>query len=258
VTKYCYLLTEGAQDIAFLIKLLKYQGIKQIEKRSQVDPFWDELIPKTFPYNDELNRQVPVPKFLEGNGLSIALQGAVGDTRLVNTIQEDLALIPQEQLLGIGIILDADNREPQERFDKIKAEIENLNLGLDISSSPGIVSQSKVRFGVFVLPDNQTKGTLENILIECGENNYQQLIELSREYISKIDESQLKSGDLKEIRKPAGKNKAIIGGVSNILKPGRTLQVSLQDNDWIDSRTINLDKIKLVRKFLCQILDITF
>jgi hypothetical protein len=127
VTKYCYLLTEGAQDIAFLIKLLKYDGIKQIEKRSKVDPFWDELIPKTFPYNDELNRQVPVPKFLEGNGLSIALQGAVGDTRLVNTVQEDLALIPQEQLFGIGIILDADNREPQERFDKIKTELKNYN-----------------------------------------------------------------------------------------------------------------------------------
>ena len=63
---------------------------------------------------------------------------------------------------------------------------------------------------------------------------------------------------MKEIRKPAGKNKAIIGGVSNILKPGRTLQVSLQDNDWIDNRTVNLDKIKLVREFLCQILDVTF
>jgi hypothetical protein len=88
VTKYCYLLTEGAQDITFLIKLLKYQGIKQIEKRSKVDPFWEKLIPNTFPHNDELNRQVPVPKFLEGDGLSIALQGAVGDTRLVNTIQD--------------------------------------------------------------------------------------------------------------------------------------------------------------------------
>jgi hypothetical protein len=258
VTKYCYLLTEGAQDIAFLIKLLKYHGIKQIEKRSKVDPFWDRLIPKTFPYNDELNRQVPVPKFLEGDGLSLALQGAVGDTRLVNTIQEDLAFIPQKQLFGIGIILDADNREPQERFDKIKTELEKLPLGLNIASSPGVVNQSEVKFGIFVLPDNQSKGTLENILIECGEHNYQQLIELSREYISKIDESKLKSGDLREIRKPAGKNKAIIGGVSNILKPGRTLQVSLQDNDWIDSRTVNLDKIKLVREFLCQILDITF
>jgi hypothetical protein len=246
VAKYCYLLTEGAQDIAFLIKLLKYQGIKQIEKRSKVDSFWDELIPKTFPYNDELNRQVPVPKFLEGDGLSIALQGAVGDTRLVNTIQEDLALIPQEQLFGIGIILDADNREPQERFDKIKTELEKLQLGLYIASHPGIVTHSKVKFGIFVLPDNQSKGTLENILIECGERNYQQLIELSREYISKIDESKLKSSDLREIRKPAGKNKAIIGGVSNILKPGRTLQVSLQDNDWIDSRTVNLAKIKSI------------
>jgi hypothetical protein len=258
VTKYCYFLTEGAQDIAFLIKLLKYQGIKQIEKRSKVDPFWDELIPKTFPYNDELNRQVPVPKFLEGDGLSIALQGAVGDTRLVNTIQEDLALIPQEQLFGIGIILDADNREPQERFDTIKTELEELKLGLNIASNPGIITQSEVKFGVFILPDNKSKGTLENILIECGEHNYQQLIELSREYISKIDESKLKSGDLREIRKPAGKNKAMIGGVSNILKPGRTLQVSLQDNDWIDNRTVNLAKIKLVRAFLCQILDITF
>lgn len=176
MTKYCYLLTEGAQDIAFLIKLLKYDGMKQIEKRSQVNPFWDNLIPKTFPHNDELNRQVPVPKFLEGDGLSIALQGAVGDTRLVNTIQEDLALISQEQLFGIGIILDADDREPQQRFDKIKTEIQKLPLGLNIASQPGVLTQSDLRFGMFILPDNKSTGTLENILIECGENNYPGLI----------------------------------------------------------------------------------
>jgi hypothetical protein len=257
VTKYCYLLTEGAQDITFLIKLLKYNGIKRIEQRSEVDIFWDELIPKTFPYKGELNKQVPVPKFLEGNGLSIALQGAIGDTRLVETIQEDLSIISLKKLMGVGLILDADNREPQERFDKIKIEIEKLQLGLDMASNPGIVTQSEVKIGIFVLPDNQSKGTLENILIECGEYNYQQLIDLSRDYISRIDESKLKSGDLREIRKPTGKNKAIIGGVSNILKPGRTLQVSLQDNDWIDDRTVDLDKIKLVRKFLNQILDVT-
>jgi hypothetical protein len=256
VTKYCYLLTEGAQDITFLIKLLKYDGMKQIEKRSNVDRFWDDLIPTTFPHNDELNRQVPVPKFLEGNGISIALQGAVGDTRLVNTIQEDLALITQEQLFGIGIILDADNIEPQERFDKIKTELEKLQLGLDIAIQPGIVTQSKNKFGIFVLPDNQSKGTLESILIECGEHNYEHLMELSREYISKIDESKLRSSDLKELRKPAGKNKALIGGVSNILKPGRTLQVSLQDNDWIDRATLDLAKIKLMREFLADIIDI--
>jgi hypothetical protein len=61
---------------------------------------------------------------------------------------------------------------------------------------------------------------------------------------------------LRELRKPAGKNKALIGGVSNILKPGRTLQVSLQDNDWIDRSKIDLAKIKLTREFLADILDI--
>lgn len=258
MTKYCYLLTEGAQDIAFLIELLKYdRRMKQIQKRSQVDRFWDGLIPKTFPYNDELNRQVPVPKFLEGNGVSIALQGAVGDTKLIETIQEDLALIKQEQLFGIGIILDADNIEPQQRFDKIKEELDKLQIGLDIASQPGIVTQSKTKFGIFVLPDNQSKGTLEHILIECGEHNYKHLMELSQEYISNIDESKLEPADLKELRKPAGKNKALIGGVSNILKPGRTLQVSLQDNNWIDRTTIDLDRVKLVRYFLAAILDIS-
>jgi hypothetical protein len=71
MTKYCYLLTEGAQDVALLIKLLRFEGVQQIQKRSQVDSFWDLLIPKTFPHNDELNKQVPVPKFLEGDDLSI-------------------------------------------------------------------------------------------------------------------------------------------------------------------------------------------
>lgn len=256
MTRYYYLVTEGAQDIAFLMKLLKYDGIQQVVKRSEVDPFWDELIPKTFPYNDELNRQVPVPKFLKGNDLSIALQGAVGDTRIVSTIQEDLSLISPQDLVGIGIILDADNLEPQERFDLIKTKIAALQLGFDLPNSPGIVSQSNFRFGIFVLPDNKSCGTLENILIECGETNYRHLIELSREYISRIDEAQLKSADLKELRKPAGKNKAIVGSVSNILKPGRTLQVSLQDNDWIDEKTLELDNIKLVRDFLNQIMKI--
>jgi hypothetical protein len=253
VTRYCYLVTEGAQDIAFLMKLLKYDGFEQVVKRSEVDPFWDDLIPKTFPYNDELNRQVPVPKFLKSNDLSIALQGAVGDTRIITTIQEDLSLIPQEDLIGIGIILDADNIKPKERFDGIKTKIAALQLGLDLPDSPGIVSKSNLRFGIFILPDNKSCGTLENILIKCGETSYRHLIELSREYMNKIDLSQLKQADLKEFNKPAGKNKALVGSISNILKPGRTLQVSLQDNDWINEMTLELDNIKLMREFLSQI-----
>jgi hypothetical protein len=258
VTRYCYILTEGAQDVALLIKILSREGIKQIQKRSQVDSFWDELIPKTFPFNDELNKQVPVPKFLQSNDLSIAIQSAIGDTRLIGTLEEDFTLIAKEDLVGIGIILDADNCEAQTRFDKIRSEIYKRSLGVEIPSKCGIVSQAANRVGIFVLPDNRSTGTLENILIECGESNYPDLIEKSREYIKVIDHSKLKGDDLKELNKPAGENKAIVGIASNILKPGRTLQVSLQDNRWIDDTTINLPKIKALREFLMEVLGINY
>lgn len=254
MNKYCYIITEGPQDIAFLIKLLKSDGMQQVEKATQVDIFWKSLIPTKFPYKDDLNKQVPVPKFLEGNGLSIALQSATGESGLADTIEVDLKIISKTKLTGVGIILDADNIEPQKRFDQMKKELEKLDL--DIPNQPGIVSTSGTRSGVFILPDNQSKGTLENILIECGERNYTQLMELSREYISKIDESKIKLSDLKKYKKPAGKNKAIIGIVSNILRPGRTLQVSLQDNNWIDNTTLQLDKIKSMKNFLNQIMNI--
>ena len=256
MTRYCYILTEGVQDVTLLIELLKFEGIKQIQKKSQVASFWDVLIPKTFPHKDELNQPVPVPKFLEKDDLSIAIQSAIGDTRIIGTLEEDFTLISKEDLAGIGIILDADNCEAQIRFDKIRAEIYKRSLGVEIPSACGVVSQAKNRVGVFVLPDNRSTGTLENILIECGESNYPDLIEKSREYIKGIDRSKLQRDDLRELNKPAGTNKAIVGIASNILKPGRTLQVSLQDNRWIDDTTINLPKIAELREFLAEVLNI--
>jgi hypothetical protein len=256
VTKYFYILTEGAQDVAFIIKLLKYDGIKQIEQKSNVDKFWHGLIPTTFPHQDKLNQPVPIPKFLECNGFSIAVQSAIGDTKLVETLQVDSSILAFTKTTGICIILDADRIDPQARFNAIKSKIEALKLRLNIPNTSGIVTNSEPRAGIFVLPDNQINGTLENILIECGENNYPDLIERSRTYINSIDRSKLQKKDLEEINKPAGRNKAIVGGVSNILKPGRTLQVSLQDNNWIDNRTIELEKIKAIRDFIHQVIGI--
>jgi hypothetical protein len=253
--KYFYFVTEGPQDIALIAKLLRYNKLKQIDEKSLVDPFWHRLIPSTFPHQDRLNQPVPVPRFLESSESSIALQSAIGETRLVKTLQEDFNTIELSAITGLAIILDSDKASPEERFAVIKKEIENLGLGLNLPDKPGMVSTSFPLFGVFIFPDNTSTGTLENLLIECAEENYPNLVQLSREYIDKIDKSQLKSDDLRELRKPAGKNKAIVGGVSNILKPGRTLQVSLQDNNWIDDRTIDLPKIKSLRVFLDRVLD---
>ena len=59
------------------------------------------------------------------------------------------------------------------------------------------------------------------------------------------------------MKKPAGKKKAIVSIISSILKPGKALQVSIQDNRWVDEKTIQLDSIKLVKKFLDEVTGFT-
>lgn len=256
MVRYCYIVAEGPQDIEFLICLLKSYGLRRVTRLGSLDPFWNPLVPRTFPIDDDLMKRVPVPVFLQNTELSVALHNAIGITRLANTIEESLALIPCSQLFGIGLVLDADDiQTPQERF---KALISQLPpLGLLLPSIPGEVTKGLPRFGVFITPDNSTSGTLEDILLACAQINYPDLLNLSTDYVSSIDTSQLNQDDLRELNKPAGKKKAVISSISSILRPGKTLQVSLQDNRWINGKTMVLNSVKLVKTFLDEVTGFT-
>ncbi len=248
MVKYCYLVSEGPQDIEFLISLLKSHGLKRIKNLSELDPFWMPLVPRTFPVDDDLMKRVPVPTFLQNSDLSIALHSAVGITRLSNTIEESLALVPVSKIFSIGIVLDADDQSSQSRFSELSDQLSKLQL--TVPTNPGEVNLGSPRCGVFIIPNNFDPGTLENILIECARINYPDLLHLSENYISSIDRRQLLSQDLRELKKPSGQDKAIVSSITSILKPGRTLQVSLQDNRWINENTMQLESIRLIKEFL--------
>jgi hypothetical protein len=251
--KYCYIVSEGPQDIEFLVSLLKNYSLKRVTRLSLLDPFWKPLVPTSFPIDDDLMKRVPVPVFLQSADLSIALHSAIGITRLSNTIEESLAVIPVTQIFGIGLVLDADDvKTPQERFGELLTKL--APIGLPLPTTPGeVVKNASPRFGVFITPNNSAAGTLEDILLACAQINYPDLVACATNYISNIDRTQLNQDDLKEIKKPAGENKAIVSSISSILRPGKTLQVSIQDNRWIDAQTISLDSVKLVKIFLDEI-----
>jgi len=250
--RYCYIVVEGPQDIEFLICLLKSYGLKRVIQFSLLDPFWKPLVPPTFPVDDDLAKRVPVPVFLENTQLSVALHSAIGITRISGTIEENLAIIPASKVFGIGIFLDADAAEsPQKRFNKLITDLSSR--GLSLPSTLGEITKSSPRCGIFIAPNNCDSGTLEDILLECAKINYPNLLALSKNYISSIDRNQLTNSDLKELNKPAGQNKALVSNISSILKPGRTLQVSIQDNRWVDEKTMALDSIKLIKKFLDEV-----
>lgn len=254
--RYCYILAEGPQDIEFLICLLKSYGLRRVRLLPDLDPFWTPLIPTTFPIDNDLMKRVPIPAFLQDTELSIALHSAIGINRLAQTLEESLALIPVSQLFGIGLFLDADDMQlPQLRFDTLISQLSAL-LNVALPSKPGEITEGIPYFGVFITPNNNDSGTLEDILLACARLNYPNLFNLSQNYVSSIDISQLTQTDLRELRKPAGRNKAIVSSISSILKPGKTLQVSIQDNRWIDEQTMGLNDIQVVKVFLEKIIGI--
>jgi hypothetical protein len=209
MVRYCYIVAEGPQDIEFLICLLKFYGLRRVTRLSSLDSFWEPLVPRTFPVDDDLIKRVPVPIFLQNTELSVALHSAIAITRLSNTIEESLALIPSSQIFGIGLFLDADDiQSPQHRFNDLTDRL--TLMGLLLPAIPGQVMQVTHRIGVFIAPNNSKLGALEDILLDCAQENHPNLLDLPRSYVSRIDTDKLTRDDLRELNKPAGRNKAII------------------------------------------------
>ena len=258
MVRYCYIVVEGPQDVEFLIGLLKFYDLKRVIHLSSLDKFWETLIPTAYPLDGDLTKRVPVPSFVQNEQLSIALHSSIGITRIAQTIEESLKFIQVARLFSVGIFADADYREtPQERFNKLITKLSDIDLpNLLPPSQIGQVNNHSTRCGIFIAPNNREQGTLEDILLECAKINYPDLLNLSQTYIESIDRNQLTKKDLKYFKKPAGKKKAIISSISSILRPGKALQVSLQDNRWLDKQTLELESIKLIKNFLEQIIGL--
>ncbi|MBJ7900726.1 MAG: hypothetical protein GC158_12595 [Cyanobacteria bacterium RI_101] len=252
--KYCYIVAEGHQDIEFLIRLLKNNSLKRVIKKEKLDPYWYPLIPTSFPIDGDLMKRAPVPLFLQSADLSIALQSANGIQRVTDSIEETLALIDINQIFGLAIFLDADSQEtPQDRFEEIKMLLSAKLPTITWPNLPGEVTETLPKRGVFIAPNNLNQGTLEDILLECAQENYPTLLTLASAYIHKIPLNDLTTEDLKELCKTAGKNKAIIASIAGVLKPGKALQVTIQDNRWVDEKTRSLPTLQTLVSFLKKI-----
>lgn len=256
--RYAYLVVEGPQDVEFVARLLKPHGFEHIQREEQLDAYWHSLIPRTYPHKGELNRPVPMPKFFASAAASVAVHSAGSDSQIVPTIQETLAMRFPAPLSALGAILDADSKKtPLERFKEVQSKL--AKLGLAFPEQPGLVSTASPRSGLFVLPDNQSAGTLEDLLLECANVHYAGLLQEARTFVARIqpDDPVFTREDMKELRKPAGIQKATVASVVSVLKPGRNLQVSLQDNRWLEGDALKLPRVARVQQFLQELLSLS-
>lgn len=256
--RYFYFIVEGVHDIAAISKYLKINSYTQIRDITALDDFWKRTVPSKFPFNGDLKKRVPVPAFYANDQMSIAIQYSEGDTEIVNTFNS-LKNIEYDELDGIAIFCDADNKNAQDRYSQLTRE---LQIGLDSELSPiieghaynEITKSSDTKFGIYIFPNNLDEGTLENLLLEGAEHSYPELFEKAKDYIE-----ELKSMNISYIKnrlfRGSKENKMIFGIMANIFKPGKANQVSIEDNDWITEATLTLPIQKQFSTFLDTFLN---
>ncbi|MEN8218840.1 MAG: DUF3226 domain-containing protein [Pseudomonadota bacterium] len=257
--QYAYLVIEGPHDVEFVGQFMKRWGFSRVKMMSELDEFWYPLVPREFPYADDLLRRMPVPTFFKSATHSIALHNAIGDSNIIRTIRGTLAVTSWEanSLVGLGIVLDADSEiSPKERFDQIKEGLQQLDFIPALPELPGKVALGKPRCGIFVMPDNLSAGTLEDLLLECAEQVYPSLLQCTQEFIGCVEPvvTQFKKKkDRRDFEKPAGRKKVTVGCIANVLRPGKSVQVSIQDNQWVTEETVTLPNLAHFNKFIQEL-----
>lgn len=253
--QYGYLVVEGPHDIEFVGRLLRLYDFRRVQYLSRLDPFWRGIIPDKFPVEDNLLKRVPVPVFFQSPTHSVAVHSAIGDTNLINTLEETLVVL-DTGIEGVGLLLDADTSSASARFSNIAKELVSRTT-LTAPDAPGAISTGAPRVGIYVLPDNQAAGTLEDLLLECAQVSYTSLEIQARAYINSVDQSVLTKYDLDDFRKPAGKKKSVVSAIASVLKPGKSIQVSIQDNRWVAGDALLLPRVGSLQSFLAELLRIS-
>lgn len=254
--KYGYLIVEGPHDVEFAYRMLSPFGLERIRWEKDLDTFFSPLIPRQYPPDGDLQKRMPVPLFLQSDTHALAIHSAGGDTRLVQTVEENAALLDLNAVTGIGFLLDSDKKTPAAtRYTNLKQGLAEKRFMLN--DQPGLITHSQPKLGAFVLPDNKTAGTLENLLLDSAEQVYPGLLDSARNHVSMARKAGLDSDDLSQLDRPAGENKAIIGAMASVLRPGKAVQMSIQDNRWLRGSALSLPRIKAVQEFLQTLFELS-
>lgn len=268
-----FIAVEGQHDAAFIGALLREAGFrivtwKELNPKEPGSQFLDRaawaLVPGGFPHENNLLARVPVPFFWQKNDHVVALRPADGETKLISSILIAVRSIPPNHFSAVGVILDADKKKtPVQRLAALrKALVDYIkktgvkNVGFSLPKKLDVYRNFRAsKCGVYVMPDNTSAGTVEDLLLDCASINYPDLKSEADKYLKAINRTVLIGGDLDEIGAPAGEKKAQVGIIGSVLKPGKAIQVSISDNRWVDATTKEQPRVAILRTFLRDLLD---
>ncbi|MCM1144428.1 MAG: hypothetical protein NC318_00240 [Blautia sp.] len=240
------IIVEGAHDIAVVERLLSLNGINgRISRKEDLPPVWEHTIPVTFPFEEgRLDRITPIPSFRKNEEVSVAIKNAGSDTKLISILQQmlDTMLIREKvQIDGVMLLCDADTQKAEEKIAGLLqdcVEKEDFKIYQENGQTILDIQVKKLPVSLYVFPDNEGEGNLENILLEAAGAAYPELLEAAREYLEKARKYQQEKGQQQILQKEQYAKKAIVGCIANTIKPGKANQVAIADGQWITQDTL--------------------
>lgn len=161
-----------------------------------------------------------------------------------------------QALAAVALLPDADLSSIAS-FASAQEALRKANLA--VPEKPAMVTVGPPRTGVFVLPDCNGNGGLEDLLIDCAAAVYPDLLAVARTFIGSvaIDSTAYTAEDTVEMRTPQGPLKAIVGSMASVLQPGSTIQVSVQRNRWVSPPSMRTARLGALTNFLKTLCDIS-
>jgi hypothetical protein len=254
------LIVEGPHDAEFVGRLLKAADYHRVTQIGDLPNEWRKLVPTTFPKSGRgINQPHEAPQFRNspaGDLVMTLISG--GDARLAEGFAAAFDALGRSPA-AVGFVLDDDRQpNPIQRHAALIATAQEIVGGAmpAFPGEPGIILAGPPRSGVFVFPDNQAQGSLEDLLLEAGQVAYPKLLAYSARFVAEVDRAELTPEDLQEGNKNAGPKKQTIAAATAILKPTRALATSLQDNRWLIGEALERPLVARFRAWLHDLLDI--
>lgn len=232
------IIVEGAHDIAVIERVLFLNGINEhINAEEELPAVWKHVIPARYPFADNrLDRITPIPSFVRNEEVSVAIKNAGSDKAIISTLQQMIHVMQISdiaQINGIMLVCDADSMEASDKRKTILSMwIDAYDLTLDKIGMQLGTQVGNIPLYMFVFPDDNNSGNLENLLLETAAVSYPDLLSLASEYINNAKSFSKNLGREQDVKK------ATIGCIANTMKPGKANQVSIADNEWVTEETL--------------------
>ena len=259
MVEYAFIGVEGNHDQAFIGKILKLflqlQDFREPKAGGglieHLDPFWSKLIPSYPTKKGELYKRLPMPSILYNEELSVAIYDGGGKSlsKNLNLLLENDS-IDKDKLSSFIIIADADNKPINSVVKHYHQCFQNYFP--NFPNQAGKINHGKLTStGIYVLPNNTSQGTLDQLLCQCGEVTYSEFMGRGKVYLNNFTEDERKQLKWKQF----SYEKALIATIVSVLKPGMTNTVSISQNNWISEQTKEeVNDLKQLVEFLANVL----